>query len=129
MTRSLKELVLEKVKARHLWTPIKESKSVYGYHMYKCGVCGKETHIGLDIDYEAVECPGDPYITQLTDLLEKVNAPLEDILKNSRASKFQAIRGKMKSTVELQDSTIRSGLEALAAIQSFKQQLGEGEGE
>lgn len=43
---------------KHKWEPIKESKGRYGYHMYKCSNCGKDTHIGLDIDYEAKECPG-----------------------------------------------------------------------
>lgn len=42
----------------HEWVPVEESKGVYGYHMYKCRNCGKDTHIGLDIDYEAPECTG-----------------------------------------------------------------------
>ena len=42
----------------HKWDPIKESKGVYGYHEYICLNCDKTTHIGLDIDYEAPECPG-----------------------------------------------------------------------
>jgi hypothetical protein len=45
---------------KHRWEPIEESKGFWGYHMYKCNVCGKNTHIGLDIDYEALECPGKP---------------------------------------------------------------------
>ena len=40
----------------HIWDPIKESKGAYGIHMYRCVACDKETHIGLDIDYEAEEC-------------------------------------------------------------------------
>lgn len=44
----------------HKWEPIKESKGFWGYHMYKCKKCGKDTHIGLDIDYGAPECPGTP---------------------------------------------------------------------
>jgi hypothetical protein len=34
------------------WEPLESSKGFWGYHIYKCQVCGKETHIGLDIDYE-----------------------------------------------------------------------------
>ncbi len=40
----------------HDWQPIKESWGTWGYHRYKCRHCKKETHIGLDIDYEAKEC-------------------------------------------------------------------------
>ena len=34
------------------WVPVESSKGAWGYNMYKCEVCGKETHIGLDIDYK-----------------------------------------------------------------------------
>lgn len=42
----------------HEWAPIKESKGTWGYHRYRCVNCEKETHIGLDVDYEAKECLG-----------------------------------------------------------------------
>ncbi len=40
----------------HVWEPVESSKGVWGYHRYACKNCGKETHIGLDIDYEVKEC-------------------------------------------------------------------------
>lgn len=43
--------------SKHDWEPLKESKGVWGYHVYRCKRCGEETHIGLDRDYEALECP------------------------------------------------------------------------
>lgn len=50
---------MKKIKLKkHNWTPVEESKGTWGYHRYVCKHCKKETHIGLDIDYEAVECKG-----------------------------------------------------------------------
>lgn len=45
---------------RHKWVPILESKGAWGYHRHKCLNCGADTHIGLDIDYDAPECKGKP---------------------------------------------------------------------
>jgi hypothetical protein len=42
----------------HEWKPIETSRGVWGYHEFVCKNCGKTTHIGLDIDYGARECPG-----------------------------------------------------------------------
>lgn len=40
----------------HRWAG--KTKGSYGWHVYICEACGKETHIGLDIDYEAPVCEG-----------------------------------------------------------------------
>lgn len=42
----------------HKWKPIESSRGKWGIHRYECSECGKETHIGLDIDYGAPECKG-----------------------------------------------------------------------
>jgi DNA-directed RNA polymerase subunit RPC12/RpoP len=44
----------------HKWEPVKSSRGTWGYHVYKCAACGADTHIGLDIDYEAKVCKGKP---------------------------------------------------------------------
>lgn len=41
---------------KHAWGPDKTSLGFWGYHKYICKNCGKSTHIGLDIDYDALEC-------------------------------------------------------------------------